>query len=54
VSEMAIFRQLACQGSARRRDVFLKILEEARRKFDFVVWGYVVMPQYRSLKVDNC
>jgi len=26
-------------ASARRRDYFLKILEEVRQKYDFVVWG---------------
>ena len=30
-------------GPPRRRDVFLKILEEVRRKVDFVVWGYVAI-----------
>jgi len=27
-----------------RRDLFLQILEEARRRYRFVVVGYVVMP----------
>jgi REP element-mobilizing transposase RayT len=30
-------------GSARRRDLFLTILEQVREQFDFIVWGYVVM-----------
>src|SRR5262249_5830272 len=29
-------------GSARRRDLFLGILEQVRSRYDFVVWGYVV------------
>jgi len=33
---------------ARRRDVFLKILEHVRAQFDFVVWGYVVVRRRRS------
>jgi putative transposase len=33
-------------GSSTRRDLFLKILEEVRQKYDFVVWGYVVMPEH--------
>jgi hypothetical protein len=32
-------------GSAWRRDLFVKILEEARRRYRFVVHGYVVMPR---------
>ena len=40
-------------ASARRRDLFLKILEEVRRKFDFVVWGYVVMPEHFHLLISE-
>jgi len=40
------YHRMQFLGSARRRDVFLKILEEVRRKFDFVVWGYVVKCGY--------
>jgi REP-associated tyrosine transposase len=29
-------------GSARRRDLFLTVLEQVRQQYDFVVWGYVV------------
>jgi len=32
--------------TAKRRDLFLKILEEARRKYRFVVHGYVIMPEH--------
>ena len=35
------YRRLPFLGSARRRDLFLKILEETRRKYQFVVAGYV-------------
>jgi putative transposase len=39
-------------GSARRRNLFLKILEEVRLQFDFVVWGYVVIhPTTRKPRV---
>jgi putative transposase len=40
-------------GSARRRDVFLQIFEQVRRQFDFVVWGYVVMPEHFHLLVSE-
>jgi REP element-mobilizing transposase RayT len=35
--------------TARRRDLFLKILEETRRKYRFVVHGYVAMPEHFHL-----
>ena len=40
-------------GSAWRRDLFVKILEEARRKYRFVVHGYVVMPQHFHLLITE-
>lgn len=33
-------------GSARRRDLFLRVLEEVRQRYGFVVVGYVVMPEH--------
>ncbi len=36
-------------SSARRRDLFLKIFEEVRHKYQFIVWGYVVMPEHFHL-----
>jgi REP element-mobilizing transposase RayT len=47
------YRRQPFLGSARRRDVFLQILEQVRRKFDFVVWGYVVMPEHFHLLVSE-
>ena len=32
-----------------RRTLFLKILEEVRQAYDFVVFGYVVMPEHVHL-----
>jgi putative transposase len=40
-------------GSAWRRDLFVKILEEARRKYRFVVHGYVVMPEHFHLLITE-
>src|SRR5215467_8397001 len=39
--------------SMRRRDLFLDILEQVRAKYDFVVAGYVVMPEHFHLLVGE-
>ena len=39
--------------TARRRDLFLRILEETRRKYRFVVHGYVVMPEHFHLLITE-
>src|SRR6267378_2394961 len=36
-------------GSARRRNLFLTVLEQVRRRYQFVVVGYVVMPEHFHL-----
>ncbi len=36
-------------ASTRRRDQFVKILEETRQRYRFVVVGYVVMPEHIHL-----
>jgi len=33
-------------GTARQRDLFLKVLEQARQRYQFVVVGFVVMPEH--------
>jgi REP-associated tyrosine transposase len=40
-------------GSVRRRDLFLKILEEVRKKYNFIVVGYVVMPEHFHMLVGE-
>ena len=40
------YRRQAFLNTGKRRDLFLKILEEARRKYRFVVHGYVLMPEH--------
>ncbi len=47
------YRRQPSLGSARRRDLFVNILEEVRQKYDFVVWGYVVMPEHFHLLVTE-
>jgi len=40
-------------GSASRRDLFLKIFEEVRQKYEFQVVGYVVMPEHVHLLIGE-
>ena len=40
-------------GTARRRDLFLAILEHTRRRYRFVVAGYVVMPEHVHLLITE-
>jgi REP element-mobilizing transposase RayT len=40
-------------GSARRRDLFLTVLEQMRRRYQFVVLGYVVMPEHFHLLISE-
>ncbi len=40
------YRRQQFLRSAGRRDLFLRILEEVRTKYDFIVAGYVVMPEH--------
>src|SRR5215472_16765064 len=40
-------------GSGSRRDLFLRIFEEARQKYDFVVVGYVVMPEHFHILISE-
>lgn len=40
-------------GTPRPRDWFLKILEEARLRYRFVVYGYVIMPEHFHLLISE-
>ena len=40
-------------GSARRRDLFLSVFEAMRKKYAFVVVGYVVMPEHIHLLLSE-
>jgi putative transposase len=40
-------------GSASRRDLFLKIFEQVRQKYEFQVVGYVVMPEHIHLLIGE-
>ncbi len=39
------YRRQPLLGTPRRRDLFLTVLEQVRRRHQFVVVGYVVMPE---------
>jgi putative transposase len=40
-------------GTAQRRDLFLHVLEQVRRRYQFVVVGYVVMPEHIHLLISE-
>ena len=40
-------------GTAARRTLFLEILEQVRRRYGFVVVGYVVMPEHFHLLISE-
>jgi putative transposase len=46
-------RRLPLFASARARNRFLSILEQTRRKYRFVVVGYVVMPEHLHLLITE-
>jgi hypothetical protein len=47
------YRRQRLLGTARRRDLFLKVLEQVREKYQFVVIGYVVMPEHFHLLISE-
>jgi putative transposase len=47
------YRRLPLLGTARSRDRFLSILEQTRRRYHFVVVGYVVMPEHIHLLITE-
>jgi putative transposase len=40
------YRRQPVLRTARRRDLFLKVLEQVRQRYQWVVIGYVVMPEH--------
>ncbi len=47
------YRRRALLAMASRRDLFLQMLEEVRRRYGFVVVGYVVMPEHFHLLISE-
>jgi putative transposase len=43
------YRRHALLGTRHSRDLFLRLLEQVRRRYHFVVVGYVVMPEHVHL-----
>ncbi len=43
------YRRSALLGTSQNRDLFLEIMEQVRRRYHFVVVGYVVMPEHVHL-----
>ena len=40
-------------AAPRRRDAFLRVLEQVRQKYDFTVVGYVVMPEHVHVLISE-
>jgi putative transposase len=40
-------------ASLRARDLFLRVLEQVRRRYQFTVAGYVVMPEHVHLLLSE-
>jgi putative transposase len=47
------YRRQPVLGTASRRDLFLTVLERARRRYRLVVIGYVVMPEHFHLLITE-
>ena len=47
------YRRLPLLGTARKRDLFLKILNQVRTRYEFFLAGYVVMPEHIHLLISE-
>jgi putative transposase len=47
------FRRLPLLNTARRRTLLLKVLEQVRGRYSFVVLGYVIMPEHIHLLIGE-
>jgi Transposase IS200 like len=47
------YRRQPWLASVSRRDLFVKVLEQARQRYQWVVVGYVVMPEHIHLLVSE-
>ena len=47
------YRRLPLLNSSRRRDLLLRVLEQVRRRYGFVVLGYVIMPEHIHLLIGE-
>jgi putative transposase len=47
------YRRQPLLGAEYRKDLFVKVLEQVRQRYDFVVVGYVVMPEHFHLLISE-
>lgn len=47
------YRRLPLLDTPERRDLFIRILEETRQQYRFIVTGYVVMPEHFHLLMSE-
>ncbi|HEX3741831.1 MAG TPA: transposase [Terriglobales bacterium] len=47
------YRREPLLGTAYRKDLFVKVLEQVRQRYEFVVVGYVVMPEHFHLLISE-
>ena len=47
------YRRQALLSNVHRRELFLRVLEDVRRRYQWVVIGYVVMPEHVHLLVSE-
>jgi len=47
------YRRWPLLGSAARRNLFVKILEQVRQRYGFVVVGFVIMPEHIHLLIGE-
>ena len=47
------YRRLPLLGKPGRRTLFLELLEQTRQRYDFVVVGYVVMPEHFHILIGE-
>jgi putative transposase len=47
------YRRWPLLGSATRRNLFIKILEQLRQRYGFVVVGFVIMPEHIHLLISE-
>jgi len=47
------YHQRPLLGTGARRNLFLKIMEQVRLRYSFVVVGYVVMPEHIHLLISE-
>ena len=47
------YRRLPLLGTARTRNAFVRVLDQVRRKYEFALLGYVVMPEHVHLLISE-